>query len=62
MNVEDPYALPLAAVVAAVARHADVAAAEIVGLAPRAALEDFPEDLVIRGFDPVRQIIENRLD
>ena len=42
MNVEDPYALPLAAIVEAVSRHADVAAAEIVGLAPRAALEGFP--------------------
>jgi glutamate formiminotransferase / 5-formyltetrahydrofolate cyclo-ligase len=62
MNVEDPYALPLAAIVEAVSRHADVAAAEIVGLAPRAALEGFPTTLEIRGFDPARQIIENHLD
>ena len=62
MNVEDPYALPLAAIVEAIARHADVAAAEIVGLAPRAALEGFPAELEIRGFDPARQIIENHLD
>jgi len=62
MNVEDPYHLPLASVVEAIARHADVAAAEIVGLAPRAALVGFPEDLEIRGFDAARQIIENRLD
>ena len=61
MNVEDPHALPLAAVVAAIARHADVASAEIVGLAPRDALAGFPADLEIRGFDPDRQIIENRL-
>ena len=62
MNVEDPIALPLAAIVEAVSRHADVAAAEIVGLAPRAALAGFPAQLEIRGFDPARQIIENHLD
>ena len=62
MNVEDPHALPLAAIVEAVSRHAEVSAAEIVGLAPRAALEGFPASLEIRGFDPARQIIENHLD
>jgi glutamate formiminotransferase/glutamate formiminotransferase/formiminotetrahydrofolate cyclodeaminase len=62
MNVEDPYVLPLALIVEAVSRHADVSAAEIVGLAPRAALEGFPGTLEIRGFDPARQIIENHLD
>jgi glutamate formiminotransferase/glutamate formiminotransferase/formiminotetrahydrofolate cyclodeaminase len=62
MNVEDPYALPLAAIVEAVSRRADLAAAEIVGLAPRAALAGFPAQLEIRGFDPARQIIENHLD
>jgi glutamate formiminotransferase/glutamate formiminotransferase/formiminotetrahydrofolate cyclodeaminase len=62
LNVEDPLALPLAAVVEAVARHADVAAAEIVGLVPNAALSGLPADLEIRGFDPARQIIENHLD
>jgi len=61
MNVEDPWSLPLAAVVEAVERHADVAAAEIVGLVPRAALDGFPEELPIVGFDPSRQIIEARL-
>jgi glutamate formiminotransferase/glutamate formiminotransferase/formiminotetrahydrofolate cyclodeaminase len=62
MNVEDPAALPLAAVIDAIARHADVATAEIVGLVPRGALEGFPEEIEIRGFDPARQIIENQLD
>jgi glutamate formiminotransferase/glutamate formiminotransferase/formiminotetrahydrofolate cyclodeaminase len=62
MNVEDPLALPLAAVVDAVSRHADIAVAEIVGLAPRSALEWFPAWLELRGFDPARQIIENHLD
>ena len=61
MNVEDPHGLTLAAIVDAISRHADVAAAEIVGLAPRAALEGFPPEIEIRGFDPARQIIENQL-
>jgi glutamate formiminotransferase len=61
MNVERPLELPLASVVQAVSRHAEVAAAEIVGLTPRAALEGFPVDLPIAGFDPKRQLIENAL-
>ena len=61
-TVEDPYSLPLAAIVESVSRHSDVATAEIVGLTPRAALEGFPAELEIRGFDPARQIIENHLD
>lgn len=61
MNVEDPFSLPLAAVVAAVAEHAEVRAAEIVGLAPRAALAGFPESIPLAGFDPARQVIEDAL-
>lgn len=61
MNVERPAQLPLAEVVAAVARHAAVARAEIVGLVPRAALAGFPAELPIRDFDPARQVIENAL-
>ena len=52
MNVERPLELPLAEVVDAVARLAPVASAELVGLAPAAAFEGFPEDLPIPGFDP----------
>ena len=48
-NVEDHVATPLAQVVAAVARHAEPAAAELVGLAPAAAFEGFPEQLPLRG-------------
>ena len=47
MNVEDHQALPLAQVVAAIARHARPLQAELVGLAPRAAFEGFPEDVPI---------------
>ena len=61
MNVERPLELSLARVVQAVAAHAEVAAAEIVGLVPRASLEGFPADLPIPGFDPARQVIENAL-
>jgi glutamate formiminotransferase len=61
MNVERPAQLPLAEVIAAVARHARVARAELVGLAPRAALEGFPRELPMPGFDPARHVIENAL-
>jgi glutamate formiminotransferase len=44
-NVEDHRATPLAAVVAAVARHAEPDSAELVGLAPEAAFDGFPADL-----------------
>jgi glutamate formiminotransferase/glutamate formiminotransferase/formiminotetrahydrofolate cyclodeaminase len=62
MNVERPSALSLAAVVEAVARHAQIDSAELVGLAPRAALEAFPVDLPLPGFEPSRHLIENALD
>ena len=52
MNVERPLELPLAAVVEAVRATPPVASAELVGLAPRAALEGFPADVPLPGFDP----------
>ncbi len=61
INVERPLALPLVEIVQAVARHAPPASAELVGLAPRAALEGFPENLPMPGFDPARHVIENAL-
>jgi glutamate formiminotransferase len=61
MNVEDPVRTPLRDVVAAVRRHAPVAGAELVGLAPQAAFDGFPEDLPIPGFDPARHLIERAL-
>ena len=61
MNVERPSELPLARVVQAVRRHAEVASAELVGLAPRAALEGFPDEVQLVGFDPARHLIENAL-
>jgi glutamate formiminotransferase / 5-formyltetrahydrofolate cyclo-ligase len=61
MNVERPLELSLAEVVAAVARHAAIASAELVGLAPRAALVDFPADVAMPDFDSSRHVIENAL-
>jgi glutamate formiminotransferase len=61
MNVERPLEVPLRAVVEAVRAHTEVARAELVGLAPRAALEGFPSDLPIPGFDPGVHVIENAL-
>lgn len=48
-NVEDHLATPLAALLEAVARHAPVTEAELVGLAPRAAFDGWPGDVPIRG-------------
>ena len=65
-NVHDPFAVPLADVVAAVRAAAaplgaSVGAAELVGLAPAAALDGFPGDVELRGFDERRHVLENRM-
>jgi len=56
-NVEDHRATSLARVVEAVARNATPAAAELVGLAPRAAFDGFPDDLPVRN----KRLIEDAL-
>jgi glutamate formiminotransferase len=56
-NVEDHRAATPADVVAAVARHAAISCAELVALAPEAALAGFPDDVPLRG----RATIEERL-
>jgi glutamate formiminotransferase len=66
-NVHDPISVPLAAIVAKVGElaapyGARPVAAEIVGLVPRAALIDFPDEVELRGFEPERHVIEARLD
>jgi glutamate formiminotransferase len=48
VNVEDHLAVPLARLVAAVAQHAQVAECELVGLAPEAAFDGFPNDVPVR--------------
>lgn len=60
-NVERPDVVPLREVVAAVARHAEPATAELIGLAPEAAFDGFPADLPIPGFDPDAHLIERAL-
>jgi glutamate formiminotransferase len=65
-NVHDPVAVPLAAVIERVrllaAEHgARPVAAEVVGLVPAASLRDLPADVPLRGFDPDRHVLEQRL-
>jgi glutamate formiminotransferase len=60
-NVHDHQAVPLALLVEEVSARARIAEAELVGLAPRAAFEGFPDDVPLRGFDPERHLIENAL-
>ena len=60
-NVHDPASTPLRMVVDVVRSRAEVAQAELVGLAPAAALEGFPDDVPLRGFSPERHLLENAL-
>ena len=47
-NVEDHRAVPLRRLVDAIAKYAEPLECELVGLAPAAAFEGFPHDLVVR--------------
>lgn len=65
-NVHDPVAVPLAEVLARVRELAadqasEVESAEIVGLVPEAALDGWPPEVEIVGFEPGRRVIERRL-
>jgi glutamate formiminotransferase / 5-formyltetrahydrofolate cyclo-ligase len=65
-NVHDPFEVPLrrlAEVVRAEAAQDDVSvvAGRLIGLAPAAALDGFPEDLPLHDFDEDRHVLENRL-
>ncbi len=60
-NGEVHVATPLAEVVAAVARHAPVAGAELVGLAPEAAFIGFPDDIPLRGYATIEDSLQTRL-
>jgi glutamate formiminotransferase / 5-formyltetrahydrofolate cyclo-ligase len=59
-NVEDHRVTPLAEVVKAVARHAEPAGAELVGLAPEAAFEGFPADVPLRGYATIEDTLARR--
>lgn len=66
VNVHDPKAVPLAKVVDEVTRlaaehGARPVEAELVGLAPEAAMAGYPEEPPIRGFDPDEHILERVL-
>jgi glutamate formiminotransferase len=56
-NVEDHRAVPLAAVLGQIRRHAEVTEAELVGLAPEAAFDGWPDDVPIRN----RRTVEDAL-
>jgi glutamate formiminotransferase/glutamate formiminotransferase/formiminotetrahydrofolate cyclodeaminase len=56
-NVEDHRRTPLRRVVEAIGRHAQPARAELVGLAPAAAFEGFPEGLPVAN----RRLIEDAI-
>jgi len=65
-NVQDPLATPLATVVErvrllAAPLGARPLEAELVGLVQAAALDGYPANVPIRGFDPARHTIERRL-
>jgi glutamate formiminotransferase / 5-formyltetrahydrofolate cyclo-ligase len=60
-NVHDHLAAPLREIVEYVREHAEVVEAELIGLAPRAAFDGFPDDVPLRGFDPERHLLEEVL-
>jgi glutamate formiminotransferase / 5-formyltetrahydrofolate cyclo-ligase len=66
INVQDPFAVPLAEVVEtasslAAAHGASIREAELVGLAPRESMAGLPDSLPIAGFDPDRHLLEARV-
>jgi glutamate formiminotransferase/glutamate formiminotransferase/formiminotetrahydrofolate cyclodeaminase len=60
-NVHDHLAVPLAEIVERVRARTPVVEAELIGLAPRAAFEGFPDDVPLHGFSPERHILEEAL-
>lgn len=67
INVHDPIAVPLAAVVERIRELASAhgfapVEAELVGLVPEGAVAGYPDDVPIRGFEPDLHIIERRLN
>lgn len=66
INVDDPVAMPLGAVIAEVRRLGEPRGtrpveAELVGLIPEAAMEGYPDDVPLAGFAPDAHLIERRL-
>ena len=66
VNVHDPIAVPLAAVIErvralAAPRGARPVSGELIGLIPEAGARDLPDDVPIFGFNPALHVIERRL-
>lgn len=59
-NVEDHWAVPLATLMDAIARHADIADAELVGLSPQAAFEGFPDEIKVRNRATIEDALAGR--
>ncbi|MEA2401180.1 MAG: glutamate formiminotransferase / 5-formyltetrahydrofolate cyclo-ligase [Thermoleophilaceae bacterium] len=60
-NVHDHLSVPLAEIVERVRARTPVGGAELIGLAPRAAFDGFPDDVPLHGFTPERHILEEAL-
>ena len=60
LNVEDHERISLADVVEAITRHAAIAEAELVGLAPAAAFDGFPEDIHVRNRRTIEEAVGSR--
>ncbi|MGK2879146.1 MAG: glutamate formimidoyltransferase [Solirubrobacterales bacterium] len=58
-NVQDPFNVALAEVVAFVRERAAIENAELIGLAPKTAFDGFPDDVEIPGFDPEERFLEH---
>jgi glutamate formiminotransferase/glutamate formiminotransferase/formiminotetrahydrofolate cyclodeaminase len=57
LNIEDHQRVSLADVVEAIARHATIAEAELVGLAPAAAFDGFPENIHVRNRRTIEEVV-----
>lgn len=58
MNIEDHRATPLAEVMTAISRRAPIAETELVGLAPSAAFDGFPDAVRVRGRRTLEEALE----
>jgi glutamate formiminotransferase/glutamate formiminotransferase/formiminotetrahydrofolate cyclodeaminase len=61
-NVEDYRQTSLATLVAAISRHADVMAAEVVGVPPRAAFDGFPDAVAVENLRYLEDVLESGPD
>jgi len=61
LNIEDPTRVSLAEVVDAISAQVPVAETELVGLAPQAALEGFPEHLALRNRATIEEALADAL-